>query len=41
MEENQTSPLTAAVPEELTKIISQTVKLVPSSMSFFGPYLVY
>lgn len=30
----------AAVPEELTEIISQTVQLAPSNMSFFGPYLV-
>lgn len=40
-EEKQTSPLTAAVPEELTKIISQTVKLDTSNMSFSCAYLVY
>lgn len=39
-EEKQTSPLTAAVPEKLTKIISQTVKLATSNMSFSCAYLV-
>lgn len=40
-EEKQTSPLTAAVPEERTKIVSPTVKLANVQHVFSCVYLVY